>query len=978
MAAHRMGRHRVSAPTLVGRAQELATLAQVLARPPAVAVVEGEAGIGKTRLVAELRTQPAIAERRVVTGACRRIREPFPLGPLVEAVRDLRDELTPGHLSPVAGALRPLLPELAAVLPPLPEPLDDRAAERHRVFRALTVVLTSVGPAVLVIEDMHWADQHTVDFLSYLLGDPPPELSVLVTFRGEEVDPAVRTVTSAPAEPVGRAQVALTPLDVAQTGALAAAILGQDMVSGEFASYLHERASGLPFVIEELLALMQARGVLVRRDGAGDWVRKTIDELDVPAGVRDPVRERFGGLAAPARAVAEAAAVLQVPAPPPLLVATSRLAGSEASSGVEEAMESGLLVEHGAGTVGFRHLLAAQAVYEAISGPRRRQLHAGAAAALGALDPVPLGQRAHHLRRSGNLPEWVDAAERAADQAMELGHDDEAIRLLEDMLRAGRSGAMPLTAADRSRLAIKLSRAAHQVLHFGTNVTDLLAEVLDQDLPPAVRGELRLRLSLLHERAGTDLHLQRRLLTEAVPDLEERPELMAHAMAGLGIPCVPGVPLAEHQRWLQRVLEVVPAVDDPSLQVSLMGKVAMVRVAVGDPRWRELADRILAQTGGAPRHPAEMTALHSVGANACYAGHLAMADRLLTAVLAKATTAEGRWREMAARATLALLDYCRGAWDGLAERAGDLVGELADHAPGRADVEVVAGCLALARGDIDRMSPRTEELARLLAERGAFDVLPIIAGAAIRMTVGRGEIPAAVEQAHRFLAVVESVPLVVSAAWALPSLTEALAAGGQADQAQDVLARWASQLDDLDAPLAPAAVPHSRGVLAAAGERWHAAADEFLAAAAQYEQRGFPYEAARAREQAGSSLLRCGRAQAGGTELHTALTTFQWLGATWDLDRGSRIARQYAVPVPARHRRGRRGYGEELSPREREVAELAAQGRRNKEIADELFLSASTVRKQLTAAMRKLGVGSRAALAHQLASERRDGGARSR
>jgi DNA-binding CsgD family transcriptional regulator len=94
-----------------------------------------------------------------------------------------------------------------------------------------------------------------------------------------------------------------------------------------------------------------------------------------------------------------------------------------------------------------------------------------------------------------------------------------------------------------------------------------------------------------------------------------------------------------------------------------------------------------------------------------------------------------------------------------------------------------------------------------------------------------------------------------------------------------------------------------------------------------------------------------------------ASTAYRALGASWDLGRVASMARRHGVPVPGRHRAGRRGYGAQLSPREREVAELAATGRTNKEIAAELFLSVSTVEKHLKAVTRKLGVRSRAAIA---------------
>lgn len=959
MTAQTVDGRRVSAPRFIGRTTELATLARTLATPSAVAVVEGEAGVGKTRLVAELLDHPALAGQRLVRGNCRRIREPFPLGPLVEALRDTAGDLPTGQLSPVVGALRPLLPELSAVLPPAPEPLDDRAAERHRVVRAVAEVLAALAPAILVIEDLHWADEHTLDFLGYLRTDPPPGLSLLLTFRSEETPTTVRAAAGGggSADAATGAHATLPPLDAAETGALAAAILGQDRVSDELAAYLCERASGLPFIVEELLALMRVRGVLARRDGA--WVRRAISQLDVPAGVRDPVRERLSRLGADARAVVEAAAVLQTPCADDLLLTVTGLPSARGRPGLEEALESGLLTEAG-GDTGFRHVLAAQAVYEGIIGPRRQRLHARAADTLGGLDAVPLGQHAHHLQQAGRVREWVEAAEQAADRARGLGHDDEAARLLEEVLTA------PLEPVRRGRIAVKLATAAHRMLHFDKNVVRLLDDVPADELPPSLRGELMLRVALLLERAGEDLSRQRRLLAAAVEHLTDRPELRAHAMAGLAIPSQPGVPLAEHQRWLDRVLDTVPSVREPALRVSLLGKVAMVRVAVGDPRWRELTDRICAMTGGMPSHPAELTAFHSIGASACYAGHLTVADELLTALSAATTGEDDHWRELSAGATRTLLDYCRGEWEGLDTRAAALADQLADHAPGRADVEVVTSFLGLARGDHVTGSGEPFEVARRLAAQGAYDILPLAVAAAVRSAVGRDDPADARDRAQELRTVMESVPLVASAAWALPPLTEALVHAGAVDDARRLVTRWSRRLPGPGAPLMRAAVPQSRGTLRAAAGDWTAAARDFRTAAGRYQQAGCAYEAVRAREQAGAGSLRAADRDRGAGELAAALAAYRDLGAAWDLDRCSRTARAYGVPVPGRHRGGRHGYGDELSPREREVADLAAQGRRNREIAAALYLSTSTVNKHLTAAMRKLDVTSRAGLARRL------------
>ncbi len=106
----------------------------------------------------------------------------------------------------------------------------------------------------------------------------------------------------------------------------------------------------------------------------------------------------------------------------------------------------------------------------------------------------------------------------------------------------------------------------------------------------------------------------------------------------------------------------------------------------------------------------------------------------------------------------------------------------------------------------------------------------------------------------------------------------------------------------------------------------------------------------------------------GGRLVRAALATYQRLDATWAFDRAASLARAHGVSVPARHRGGRRGYGPELSPREAEVARLAGAGRTNAQIAAELFVSVSTVKKHLAATFRKLDVTSRPELVRRLVS----------
>ena len=460
----------VVCPTLVGRADELAALVSAALSPPVVVSIEGEAGVGKTRLVSELLGEAKFSARVRLVGRCQPIRQSFPLGPVIEAIRGLGDGIGRLALSPVAGALRGLLPECVAWLPETPEPLDDPVGERHRVFRGLVEVLAAVGPALLVLDDLQWADEQTVDFVAYLLAHLPPELAVVIVYRSHEAPAAVRALTAKRLPGMAQAHLEVCPLDQRGSALLSAAILGAGVVSEEFTRFMWDHTGGLPLLIEEVLALLRAQGLIVCRDGV--WARRSIGRLQVPRGVRDSTLERVSRLSPEANRLAAALAVVQVPVTLPVIHA---VAGEpDAGAGMDEALTSGLVTEVG-DTYQFRHLLAAQAVYEQLTGVQRRTLHARAAAALADMRPVPLSQVAHHLLRAGRLEGWAATAEAAADEAQALGHDAEVIRLLREVIEHA-----PLGEQQRGRIALKLGRAAIQTLD-SRNAVDLLSGVLGQN-----------------------------------------------------------------------------------------------------------------------------------------------------------------------------------------------------------------------------------------------------------------------------------------------------------------------------------------------------------------------------------------------------------------------------------------------------------------------------------------------------------------
>lgn len=952
----------ISAAALVRRVEELAALTEAVERPPSVAVLSGEAGIGKSRLVAELRARQQAAGRLVVVGACRQVRDPFPLFPVIEAVRQLRSPLRSAQLSPVAGAARKLLPELSDLLPPAPEPIGDRRAEQHLVFRALVEILAAAGETVLVLEDLHWADVHTPDFLRYLLADPPTGLSLVLTYREEEVAAAVRALSARLPASAYQVRVPLAPLDPAGAGELAAAILGTSRVSDEFAGYLCERASGLPFAVEELLALLRAQGTMIYRDGT--WARRALDRLDVPVRIRDQVLARVSHLSADARAVLAAAAVLHVPVPLGVLTATGELPAHQVQPAVEESIASGVLSES-SGRVGFRHVLAAEAVYESISGVRRQLLHARAAEALRTLDPPPLGEIAQHLRHAGQVEAWVDAAEGAAEQAIGLGHHGQAMQVLEEVLRHA-----PLTDEQAGQIAVRLGHIVAPAATGGAaQVTALLSSVLDRQLAAPVRGELSLVTALAMDHDRSDVARQRQLCEIAVEHLDPaRADLRAWAMACLGIPIDGDVPLTEYRRWQRRAVAELAAIDDPRKRQQLLGKLAMVQVTVGDPQWRELLAELdgtaaLVSRQERPDWQAAWS-YYGVAVAACYAGHHEQSAQLLAQAASYPRSWEHPFRGAVLRSAQVLIDYCQGDWKGLRRRADQLVDQLVDFAPARAEAQLVAGCLRMAQGD-------------LVGARAALASLPgadtdiagnggVCAAALIRLALAEGDPAAAATLTRQLLVAARRQGIWAPLSRSLPVMAEALLAAGDLVAAGQLVAEADVNLQPLDVPFAATALRHTNGLILAARHRWALAATDLLAAAEGHERLRAPYEAAQARERASVCQFEAGDPAASDT-LRQALGTYQSLAARGDVDRAGELGRRFGVVSSNRHRGGRRGYGAALSPREHEVARLVATGQTNQEIASQLYLSVSTVEKHVASVLRKLDARSRRQVRERIA-----------
>jgi predicted ATPase len=263
---------------LVGRDEELETLLALARHPPSVAVVEGQAGVGKTRLVTEMATRTRAQGMRVLVGRCQLLAESFPLGPLVSALGGLVEDPPPVCPPSITGALTPLLPELAVHLPPPPPDPRDPEVQRHQRFRAVAALLGSLGPTLCILEDLHWSDEGTGDCLRFLVDELPPELALVLTYRDEDLPASLAGLASRLPAAIRHVRVQLRPLGAAPVAELVQAIVGPCAAGSDLAAAVHRRTAGLPFAVEELLRLADDRAGGAQH--LRDRLRAKIVEID--------------------------------------------------------------------------------------------------------------------------------------------------------------------------------------------------------------------------------------------------------------------------------------------------------------------------------------------------------------------------------------------------------------------------------------------------------------------------------------------------------------------------------------------------------------------------------------------------------------------------------------------------------------------------------------------------------------------------
>ncbi|MEU7803932.1 AAA family ATPase [Micromonospora arborensis] len=953
----------VHPPAFVGRDRELASVADAVSAGAGLVLVEGEAGIGKSRLVRECLALPALRDVVTATANCPPLPEPFSWGPLVEAVRRLRPNLNGVEVSPLAGALRPLFPEWAAELPPALEPLSDTKAVRHRVCRALSELLAALRVEVLVVEDAHWADAPTLEFLLMLstsssaAGARP--LSLVVTYRPDDVPDGSSLLRLTALRP--QVRVVLGPLDFEQTEQLVVSMFGTE-VSTEFLSFLHERTEGLPLAVEESVRLLADRRH-VARPGA-KWNRRAVEDLEVPPTVRDLVLERVDRLDKVVRQVLEAAAVVAGPSSQDLLVTVAGLEFSAGRLGVAGALRCGLLHETVPGSLAFRHVLAAKAIADAVPASERRLLHHRAAVSLEGSEHPPPIRLSRHFREAGELDRWSQYAEAAAQAALESGDEHTAVKLLNDLLTI-----TDHPSDQRGRLARRLGEAiVHRSASLGeleTAVRDTLREiVIKADLPEAERGEIRLLLGWLLYQLG-EFDAGNVEFEAAVGALDDRPASAAQAMLFLASPESPeSWSASQHLQWLDRATALIPRVESELVRRQLQIDRTIKLLALGqEAGWQAVAEipdsaptpieqhHIVRGRINAAQHAMDLGFYDDAR------GHLAAVEAVAPAIGYQRAVDFTQFTDV-------LLDWFTGAWAGLAERIHQVIDSDETHPLIRLEAGAVLGYLDLASGSRESAAHDLQKVMTEIAATRSMDLLTGFATAASgRLWLADGAADQVLELTDPIMDAIGIKDIWVRATEVAPVHVEALIAAGRVDDAAMLVRRFTVGLHGRTAPVPQAALATCCALLVEAQDAPELAAEAFAHAAAAWAAMPRPYDELLALERQGRCLLAANTPEQGLAVLGRAQERLVELGAQWDADRVARLLRQHGVEVARTWRRGRHGYGDGLSPRELAVLRIVARGLTNRQAAEALFISPKTVAHHLSRAMRKLGVSSRTALA---------------
>ncbi|WP_425829173.1 helix-turn-helix transcriptional regulator [Streptomyces fractus] len=956
----------------VGRAGELARLTGVLERAvggePRAVLVAGDAGVGKTRALTEAAAHAAATGLTVLTGHCVDLGDVgLPYLPFTEI---LGAAAADDRLAP-AFAAYPAVDRLigaASGAGPAPDP-----GSRLQLFEGVAGLLADLAdltPLLLVVEDLHWADQSSRDLLRFLLsrGGPPRRLAVFASYRSDDLHrrhplrPLLAELIRLPA--VDRLE--LRPMADADMARLVRARRTGPVPDGTVRRIV-DRAEGNAFYAEELLAALPG-------DDTGD--------PGMPSGLgglADVLLIRVEQLTETAQQVLRTAAVAGRRVGHDLLRAAVQLPEGELESALREAVERQLLVPGDDTTYSFRHALTREAVYADLLPGERVRLHGRFAALLAGegRSPQSAAERAHHSRESHDLPDALAASLEAADHAQRVGAPAEELRHLEtalELLAVVDAPARPED-GDTTTLTLRASAAAaragdpHRAVQLTRSALARAGSDADSELAARVRYTLAGNLIRIdHLEAAFTYSSEALALIPAEPPSGTWVWAAAtHVLAARHVGRN-----EDAERVARQALDVAERLELADAQADLTISLVGLERAHNrrTPQGRERLVRARELAGAAGNLAVEMRALYNLAIGCYESGDLDaclpwLADGLDRARRAGLLTSP---YALELRYLQSLLLYTLGRWDECA-RAAVADTELLPPAGGFAIAPALY--VALARGDHDTAVTG----ARGLLDRH-FDWMAALVAAIVLTDAAalRGSAEDCVRQMH---ASVESLTDVSGGARpdAVVRLA-ALALAAVADAAEEARLsgdtagadRWAATATELVKLARETAArgedgteqgPEGLAWLARAeAERMRAASGPDAAAwerAVTAFDYGDPYELARCRRRLAEALLTDDRREEAAEQAYAARDAAVLLGAEplrEALD--TLIRRGRLADAPAAGDRIAA-----LTARESDVLRLLGRGRTNRQIGEELFISAKTASVHVSNILAKLGAASR-------------------
>jgi DNA-binding CsgD family transcriptional regulator/tetratricopeptide (TPR) repeat protein len=429
-------------PVLIGRENDLQLLDRLMLQSceknGQIALIAGEAGIGKSRLVREIKGR-APQGTVILEGQCFQTDSALPYAPLLDLFRNFfathaREE-TARVMASSASQLVKLFPDLTVYLPHLtPTPDSDPKQEKRHLFEALAQTITELAqnhPLIIVIEDLHWCDSTSLEFLLLLARRIPLQpILLLVTYRGEETTPELtHFLAELDRERLGT-EFALKRMSPLEVDAMLQTILNLNSpVSKEFLDILFPLTEGNPFFIEEILKALMAGGDISYVDGT--WDRKEIDQLRIPRTIQDAVQRRTQQLEEGTLQALTLASVMGRRFDFRLLQELLEVEEADLLAMLKELIAAQLVVEETADHFAFRHTLTREAIYTTLLLRERQALHRRVGEAIERMYATSIhlyaADLSYHYYTGSVWQKALEYSQKAGEQARRLYSQREAV-----------------------------------------------------------------------------------------------------------------------------------------------------------------------------------------------------------------------------------------------------------------------------------------------------------------------------------------------------------------------------------------------------------------------------------------------------------------------------------------------------------------------------------------------------------------------